>query len=163
MSLCCAVGVKSHFVYLITETTAHTFAAALSYLAINPDIQQEILDHIISVVGWDGKPVREYFSIIRNALTDYLFPRLLKIMANLTKSLPCSTRLFDYSVRRHEDSVNPRAFTDIRLLASGHLMFRKATKDTTLQVPRPLGQEGSETIAISKGTTVVIDMIGIRK
>lgn len=46
------------FVNTFTETTAHTFAAALSYLAVNPDIQQEILDHIVSVVGWDGKPVR---------------------------------------------------------------------------------------------------------
>ncbi|KAJ2933974.1 hypothetical protein H1R20_g3143, partial [Candolleomyces eurysporus] len=106
------------------ETTAHTFAAALSYLAINPDIQQEILDHIVSVIGWDGKPTFEDYG------------KLDKVLAVFYEAL--------------------------RLFPSGHLMFRRATKDTTIQIPRPSGQEGSETIPVSKGTTVVIDMVGVQ-
>ncbi|KAJ2933973.1 hypothetical protein H1R20_g3142, partial [Candolleomyces eurysporus] len=106
------------------ETTAHTFAATISCLAVNPDIQQEILDHIVSVIGWDRKPTYE----------DY--DKLDKVLAAFYEAL--------------------------RLFPSGHLMFRRATKDTTLRIPRPLGQEGSETIPVAKGTTVVIDMVGVQ-
>lgn len=42
-------------------------------------------------------------------------------------------------------------------------MFRKATKDTTLKLPRPVGEEGADTIPIAKGTMMVIDMVGLRK
>ena len=42
------------------ETTAHTLAAALGLLSINPEIQQEIADEIIRVVGYDREPVCTY-------------------------------------------------------------------------------------------------------
>ena len=51
----------------------------------------------------------------------------------------------------------------LRMYPSGHLMFRKATKDTTLSLPRPVGEEGVDTIPVAKGTLMVIDMVGLRK
>ena len=42
---------------IIEETTAHSFAATLAHLAADQDVQQEVLDQIISVVGWDREPV----------------------------------------------------------------------------------------------------------
>lgn len=39
------------------ETTAVTLAAAMIYLALNPEIEKEVLQNIIEVVGWNDKPV----------------------------------------------------------------------------------------------------------
>lgn len=47
-------------------------------------------------------------------------------------------------------------------LAAGHIMFRQATKDTTVQLPRPTGQEGFEALPLPKGTLFCIDMVGLR-
>lgn len=40
-----------------TETSAHTLAATLAYLSIHPDIQEEVLEQILLVVGTDRVPV----------------------------------------------------------------------------------------------------------
>jgi hypothetical protein len=40
-----------------SETTANTLAATLALLAIHQDIQQEILEQIIDVVGLEREPV----------------------------------------------------------------------------------------------------------
>ncbi|KAF8966623.1 cytochrome P450 [Flammula alnicola] len=40
------------------ETTAHSIAATLGFLSLNPDIQEETYKHIISTVGHDRDPVR---------------------------------------------------------------------------------------------------------
>ena len=39
------------------ETTAHSLAATLGLLALHNDIQDEIFQHIISVIGYDRDPV----------------------------------------------------------------------------------------------------------
>ena len=39
------------------ETTAHTLAASLVYLAMNPDVQEELYDQVVSVAGLDALPV----------------------------------------------------------------------------------------------------------
>ena len=39
------------------DTTAHSIAAALGLLALNNDVQEEIYQHIISVIGYDNDPV----------------------------------------------------------------------------------------------------------
>lgn len=41
-----------------------------------------------------------------------------------------------------------------RYSAIGHMILREAGEDTTLTIPNPTGQPGSETISISKGTKV---------
>jgi hypothetical protein len=40
-----------------SETTAYNLAATLGCLALNPDIQDEIVEQILSVVGYDRDPV----------------------------------------------------------------------------------------------------------
>lgn len=40
------------------ETTAHTLAATLGFLALYQDIQDEVVQQIVEVVGWDKDPVR---------------------------------------------------------------------------------------------------------
>ncbi|TEB34368.1 cytochrome P450 [Coprinellus micaceus] len=94
------------------ETTAVTLAAAMIYLALNPEIEKEVLQNIIEVVGWNGKPTFEDYG------------KLDKVLAVFLEVL-------------------------IGCYPSGHLMFRKATKDTTLKLPRP-------------GTMMVIDMVGLQ-
>jgi len=42
-------------------------------------------------------------------------------------------------------------------------MFRSAEKDTVVQIPRPVGEEGTDAFPVTKGTTFVVDMIGLRE
>jgi len=39
------------------ETTAHSIAATLGFLSIDPALQQEVYDQIVEVVGLDRDPV----------------------------------------------------------------------------------------------------------
>jgi hypothetical protein len=41
----------------VVETTAHTLAATLGLLALHQDIQDEVLQHILEVVGPTREPV----------------------------------------------------------------------------------------------------------
>ncbi|KAG6841505.1 hypothetical protein C0991_010363 [Blastosporella zonata] len=50
------------------ETTAHTFAATLGFLGLYPDIQEEVLEQIMSVVGWERDPVYEDYSSLNKVL-----------------------------------------------------------------------------------------------
>ncbi|TEB05118.1 cytochrome P450 [Coprinellus micaceus] len=108
------------------KPTAVTLAAAMIYLALNPEIEKEVLQNIIEVVGWNGKPTFEDYGKL---------DKVLAVFLEVLRMYPC---------------------------ASGHLMFRKATKDTTLKLPRPVGEEGADTIPIAKGTMMVIDMVGLQ-
>ncbi|KAG6918369.1 hypothetical protein DXG01_015021 [Tephrocybe rancida] len=57
------------------ETTAHTLSATLSLLALHQDIQDEILEHILSVIGLDRDPT----------FSDY--PKLNKVLATFYEAL----------------------------------------------------------------------------
>ncbi|KAF9481644.1 cytochrome P450 [Pholiota conissans] len=107
------------------ETTASTLAATIGFLSLFDDIQEDIHQHIISVVGSDRDPLYE----------DY--PKLNKVLAAFYEAL--------------------------RFFPSGYLLIREAFEDTVLEVPNPVGEEGSRSIPIYKGTTVVVDMIGIQR
>jgi hypothetical protein len=67
------------------------------------------------------------------------------------------------------------------IVAAGHVLIREATEDTVLTIPNPVGEEGSKTIPIPKGTEVhflrrpfspaltflclqqiMVDMVGVR-
>jgi len=52
----------------VADTTAHTLAAALGFLGLHEDIQEEVYEQIISVVGPDRDPVRvvQVFSSAQN-------------------------------------------------------------------------------------------------
>jgi len=49
------------------------------------------------------------------------------------------------------------------LQAAAHVMIRDAYEDTTLQIPNPVGEEGTKSVAIEKDTVVIVDMVGIRE
>ena len=42
---------------LFIETTAHALAATLGFLGLYENIQEEVYQHIISIVGYDRDPV----------------------------------------------------------------------------------------------------------
>jgi hypothetical protein len=43
---------------LKSETTAHSLAATLGFLGLYDDVQNEVLEQIVSVIGYDRDPVR---------------------------------------------------------------------------------------------------------
>ena len=43
--------------FLFSETTAHALAATLGFLGLYEDIQEEVHQHIISIIGYDRDPV----------------------------------------------------------------------------------------------------------
>ncbi|KAJ7892768.1 cytochrome P450 [Mycena olivaceomarginata] len=45
---------------------------------------------------------------------------------------------------------------------AGHALIRQATEDTVLTVQNPMGEEGSQTIHIPKGTEITLDMVGVQ-
>ncbi|KAF8649628.1 hypothetical protein AX16_005717 [Volvariella volvacea WC 439] len=106
------------------ETTAHTLAATLALLALHEDIQEEVSEHVLSVIGQSRDP----------EFSDY--SRLTKVLAIFYEAL--------------------------RMFPAGHLLIREATEDTILNVPKPPGQEGSSAVPITKGTQVVVDMVGVQ-
>ncbi|GLB42270.1 putative cytochrome P450 [Lyophyllum shimeji] len=50
------------------ETTAHTLAATLGFLGLYQDMQQETVEQIVSVVGWDRDPVFEDYAKLDKVL-----------------------------------------------------------------------------------------------
>jgi len=52
----------------VIETTAHSLAATLGLLALSNDIQDEIFEHIIAVVGYDRAPVYDDYTNLTKVL-----------------------------------------------------------------------------------------------
>jgi len=112
------------FMFAGHETTAHSLAATFGFLAVNEEIQEEIVQHILEVVGTDREPQFE----------DYA--KLDKVLAVFYEAA--------------------------RMFPAGHALIREASEDTILTVPNPVGEEGSQTVPIPKGTQIMVDMIGIQ-
>ncbi|KAJ7485344.1 cytochrome P450 [Mycena latifolia] len=110
------------FMFAGHETTAHTLAGTLGFMALHDEIQNEVLEQIISVVGTDRDPQFEDYS------------KLDKVLAAFYESA--------------------------RMFPAGHVLIREAFEDTILTVPNPVGEEGSKTIPIPKGTQITVDMVG---
>ncbi|THU93650.1 cytochrome P450 [Dendrothele bispora CBS 962.96] len=116
------------------ETTAHTLAATLGFLAVYDEFQEEAAKEIIDVVGMERDPIFE----------DY--PKFVKTASCF--------------------------FEALRMFPAGHVMVRKATEDTVLNVPPPRNQDQQDQqdtsesklipMPIPKGTDVIIDMIGVQ-
>ncbi|PPQ65337.1 hypothetical protein CVT26_000052 [Gymnopilus dilepis] len=104
------------------ETTAHTLAATLGFLSVHEDVQEELYQQVVSVVGHDRDPVFDDYN------------KLDKVLAGFYEAL--------------------------RLFPAGYILIREAYEDTVLHVPKPVGEEGTTTIPVPKGTQVVVDMIG---
>lgn len=56
-------GLKSIF----PETTAHTLAATLGFMSLYEDIQDDVVQQILDVVGLDRDPVRHHFPAFRTS------------------------------------------------------------------------------------------------
>ncbi len=54
-------GLQSIFV----ETTAHTLAAALGFMSVYEDIQDDVVQQVLDVVGLDRDPVRQHLPAFR--------------------------------------------------------------------------------------------------
>ncbi|KAH8829037.1 cytochrome P450, partial [Flagelloscypha sp. PMI_526] len=107
------------------ETTAHTLASTLAFLALDHNIQDEVYGQILSVFGKDRRPgsVEELYKL----------NKLLEVFMEA-----------------------------LRLYPAGHIMIREAYEDTILTVPKPIGEEGTYTVPIQKGTRINVDMIGVQ-
>ncbi|KAF9493461.1 cytochrome P450 [Pleurotus eryngii] len=53
-------------------------------------------------------------------------------------------------------------FEALRMFPIGHMILCEAGEDTTLTTPNPVGEPGSEIIAILKATKIIVDMVGIQ-
>jgi len=53
------------------ETTAHSLAATLALLALSNDVQDEIFEHIIEVVGYDRAPVFDDYAKLDKVLATF--------------------------------------------------------------------------------------------
>ncbi|KAJ7754428.1 cytochrome P450 [Mycena metata] len=112
------------FMFAGHETTAHSLAATFGYMAIHQDIQDEVVEQIMSVVGPDRDPHFDDYS------------KLDKVLAIFYEAA--------------------------RMFPAGHALIRMAEEDTVLTIPNPVGEEGSQTIPIPKGTEIIVDMIGVQ-
>ncbi|KAJ7719189.1 cytochrome P450 [Mycena maculata] len=112
------------FMFAGHETTAHSLAGTLGFMAIHEEIQDEIVEQILSVVGPDRDPEFDDYS------------KLDKVLAIFYEAA--------------------------RMFPAGHALIREAIEDTVLTIPNPVGEEGSKTIPIPKGTQVTVDMVGVQ-
>ncbi|KAF8914778.1 cytochrome P450 [Mucidula mucida] len=60
------------------------------------------------------------------------------------------------------DKVLAVFYEALRMFPAGHLLIREATKDTVLQIPNPLGQDGFTSLPVPKGGQIVVDMVGVQ-
>ncbi|KAJ7064839.1 cytochrome P450 [Mycena amicta] len=127
------------FMFAGHETTAHTLAATLAFMALHEDIQEEVVEQILDVVGSERDPIFEDYG------------KLDKVLAIFYEAA--------------------------RMFPAGHVLIREASEDTILQVPNPVGEEGTTAVPIQKGTQVsvfdsqskwltagqiIVDMIGLQ-
>ncbi|KAF7360369.1 hypothetical protein MVEN_00766600 [Mycena venus] len=60
------------------------------------------------------------------------------------------------------DKVLAIFYEATRMIPAGHVLIRQATEDTVLTVPNPVGEDGSKTVPIPKGTEITVDMVGVQ-
>ena len=78
---------------LFEETTAHTMAATLGFLGIYPEIQKEVYEEIIRVVGPHGEPVRSTIKLFLTYIKPFSSFRIWMITTNSKRRLAFSLKL----------------------------------------------------------------------
>ncbi|KAL0573735.1 hypothetical protein V5O48_008231 [Marasmius crinis-equi] len=127
------------------ETTAHTLAATLGFLAIHQDAQDEVVQQIVDVVGYERDPAFEdYHSLNKVLAAFYEALRFFRESALLCLS-------------------NTRPIERRSLKAAGHIVLRVLSDDTIIQIPNPRGEEGTQPLPVPKETWFIADMIGIHR
>ncbi|KJA21393.1 hypothetical protein HYPSUDRAFT_42029 [Hypholoma sublateritium FD-334 SS-4] len=104
------------------ETTARSIAITIALLSVHDDLQEEIYEHIISVIGFERDPVYDDYTTLNKVLAAF--------------------------------------FESLRMFPPAYIMLREASEDTILQISKPKGEEGVMSLPISKGTQIVLDLIG---
>ena len=145
------------------ETSAHTLAATLGFLALYQTEQQKVYDQILAVVGKNGEPVR---TISPNSLFS-LSTFHVSLTFSLRQTFEDFNALDRVSAAFHEALRMFRtfAFSLIRYAtltlssAAGSLMIRQATEDVVLNLPTTTG--GVRQTSLPKGATIVADVVGL--
>ncbi len=121
---------------------------------MNEEVQQEIYQQIIEVVGHERDPVSGSLGHISSL---YQYSRIgARGLRQARQSSLCISG---------GPAIIPYGFSQLLLfmeilivwniiIASGYLMIRTAFEDTVLQIPNPRGEEGDKTIPVPKGTLV---------
>ncbi|KAJ6472539.1 cytochrome P450 [Mycena sanguinolenta] len=94
------------------------------------------------------------FMAIHDDLQEEVLAQIISVVG--TKSDP---QLEDYSKL---DKVLAIFYEALRMFPPAYIMIREATEDTILTVPNPPGEEGSKSVPITKGTQIVVDMVGVQ-
>ncbi|TFK68804.1 cytochrome P450 [Pluteus cervinus] len=105
------------------ETTAHTLAAAVGLLAVHDEIQDEVHEEIMSVIG-HRDPLLSDFTKLENVVSIF--------------------------------------YEAVRMFPAGFLIVRRTSEDTILQLPSPVGQQGTTSLPVQKGTDIIVDIVGIQ-
>ncbi|KAF7316337.1 hypothetical protein MIND_00152500 [Mycena indigotica] len=125
------------------ETTAHTLAATLGFMALHQDIQEEVLQQILEIVGSERDPVSIVIFLMKRVINVQIFDDYGKL-----------------------DKVLAIFYEAARMFPAGHVLIREASEDTILQVQNPVGEEGTTSVPIQKGTQarfqLIVDMIGLQ-
>ena len=123
---------------------------------MNEDLQEEIYEQIVEVVGHERDPVSGSPSHI---FPFYQYSRLgawgLRQARQSPLCLSGGPAIIPYEFSELLLSMTMLIMCNITI-ASGYLMIRTAFEDTVLQIPNPRGEEGDKTIPIPKGTLVCV-------
>ncbi|OJA09476.1 hypothetical protein AZE42_13802, partial [Rhizopogon vesiculosus] len=136
--------------------TAHTLAATLGFLSLNPSIQEEIVAqvHEVTKVSPNGEIVSYCKSDVCHMPNHIL--RYSRIIADLTRFLQHSMKVSECSV----GDLSPPCFKTEPFPASGLYLVREAKQDTVLNLSGT-GEE-PKILSVKKGTIVITDMIGVQ-
>jgi hypothetical protein len=86
----------------LTETTAHSLAAAIGLLSIHENIQEDVFGQIQSVVGYDRDPVSP--GVSRRCLL-FLYQTM---DGRYLTTMPSLTRFLAHSMKQSECSVSSK-------------------------------------------------------
>ena len=76
----------------ILETTAHTLAATLGFLGLHEDIQEEVYEQIISVIGLDRDPVRVVQVFLRAERSSLFTVKGIRRLSQVRQGARCVLR-----------------------------------------------------------------------
>ncbi|KAL0565152.1 hypothetical protein V5O48_016876 [Marasmius crinis-equi] len=128
------------------ETTANALAGTFGFLAAHPEIQKEVYDHIVDVVGMDRDPTFEDYG------------RLNKVAAAFLEAVR-----FFRACRFWFASINRLLKAHEWWFQLVDILIREAGEDTIVDIPAdPKTGKEKESIPVAKGVNVIVDMIGIR-
>ena len=145
-----------------TDTTAMTLNAALGYMGLNEDFQQEMYQEVMSVMPTEEDFVSRHSEWERlGRFIDHIFLQTFAKSSQLQKVQACfleAARIF----RVHFPNVRHNSFLTYILgpSAAGYMWIRDSAEDIILQY---VGPNRDQQVVIPAGTRFVVDAIGLRQ